>query len=305
MYYPILRGKLNELLALRELAILSLPEYFCPVIEPVREDLSALKKTIVELNNNNIEPIVIVNPLKGDFKGQFINITNNLNHGSNLKYLPCFILHDRVEGIPSEIDGLSRYALFVTRGVDSQVIDASQKAELTFVNHDISPNIIRRIKNVVLCGDFFKRQSKNADYPEESSFSSLHTYYNELGASGFSDYTITGEEFSESGGPAYVVTIHISYIDSKRFDEMFVRHYLSYEDGTPAQPGAKFLNALEKLVVDISSGKVPFIKTNAIQEFLNLNSPPSHFPGLGQVKKISIKHHIETLVDYLSRPREE
>ena len=144
MYYPILRGKLNELLALRELAILGLPKHFCPVIEPVREDFSGLRKTITELNNNNIEPIVIVNPLKGDFKGQFINITDSLNHNSNLKYLPCFILHDRVEGIPAEISKLSRYALFVTRGVDSQVIIDSEKAELTFINHDISPNIIKR-----------------------------------------------------------------------------------------------------------------------------------------------------------------
>lgn len=306
MYYPILRGKLNELLALRQLAILELPKYFCPVIEPVREDLSGLKKTIIELNDNNIEPIVIINPLKGDFKGQFINITDSLNHNSDLKYLPCFILHDRIESLPAEISSLSRYALFVTRGVDNQVIADSEKAELTFINHDISPNIIKKIKNVVLCGDFFKRQSKNADYPEESSFSSLHTYYDELGAVGFSDYTITGEEFSESGGPAYVVTIHLSYIDSGRFEEMFIRHYSSYADGTPAQPGAKFLDALKKLVIDISSEKNPFVKTNALQEFLTLNNPPSHFPGLGQVKKISIKHHIETLVDYLNnKPKVE
>ena len=34
MYYPIFRGKLNELLALRELAILDIEKRFCPVIEP-------------------------------------------------------------------------------------------------------------------------------------------------------------------------------------------------------------------------------------------------------------------------------
>jgi hypothetical protein len=304
MYYPILRGKLNELLALRELAKLSLHDCFCPVIEPVREDLSALKKTILELNNNNITPVIIINPLKGDFKGQLSNITNDLNHEAQLQYLPCFILHDKMETIPSEMHALEKYALFVTRGIDTQVIQDSQEAVLTFVNHDISPHLLTKLNNVVLCGDFFKRQSKNADYLEleESSFSSLHTYYDDYKTVvGFGDYTITGEEFSESGGPAYVVTIHLSYIDPARFDEMFIRHYSSYNDGTPAQPGAKFLSALEKLISDITSDKIPFVHTSGMQEFINLNTPPSHFPGLGQVKKISIKHHIETLVDYLRK----
>jgi hypothetical protein len=35
MYYPILRGKLNELLAIRELSELGLKN-FTPVIEPVK-----------------------------------------------------------------------------------------------------------------------------------------------------------------------------------------------------------------------------------------------------------------------------
>ena len=210
-------------------------------------------------------------------------------------------MHDSIDGVPSEIKALGEYALFVTRGIDQQVIQESKEAVLTFVNHDIAPNVLRLLHNVVLCGDFFRSQLRNADYPEESSFSALHTYYNGYQNSvvGFSDYTITGQDFSESGGPAYVVTIHISYIDPKRFNEMFIRHYLSYEDGTPAQPGAKFLSALQLLIKDIESRSVPFVDTTALSELVAL-STKQHFPGLGQVKKICIKHHIETLVDYLN-----
>ncbi|MBJ9984004.1 sce7725 family protein [Acinetobacter sp. S40] len=305
MYYPILRGKLNEFLALRELASLSLQNHFCPVIEPVREDLSALRRAVLELNTNNIKPLIIINPVIGEFKGQFSNITDSLNHGSDLQYIPCFILHDSIDGVPSEVKALGEYALFVTRGIDQQVIQESKEAVLTFVNHDISPNVLILLHNVVLCGDFFRSQLRNADYPEESSFSALHTYYNKPYQNlvvGFSDYTITGQDFSESGGPAYVVTIHVSYIDPKRFNEMFIRHYLSYEDGTPAQPGAKFLSALQLLIKDIETGSVPFVKTTALSEFITLNIK-RHFPGLGQVKKICIKHHIETLVDYLNNEK--
>ncbi|WP_275891833.1 sce7725 family protein [Acinetobacter pittii] len=58
MYYPILRGKLNELLALRDLANLSIDKKFCPVIEPVRSTLSPLFRTIKELNDKEIEPLI-------------------------------------------------------------------------------------------------------------------------------------------------------------------------------------------------------------------------------------------------------
>lgn len=64
MYYPILRGKLNELLALRELAQLELKK-FIPVIEPVKNDIKALVKTIQTLNSNAIEPYIIINPTIG------------------------------------------------------------------------------------------------------------------------------------------------------------------------------------------------------------------------------------------------
>jgi hypothetical protein len=43
MYYPILRGKLNELLAIRELSELGLKN-FTPVIEPVKNSLYTTKK---------------------------------------------------------------------------------------------------------------------------------------------------------------------------------------------------------------------------------------------------------------------
>lgn len=303
MYYPILRGKQNEFLALRELASLGLERSFCPVIEPVRQDFLALRRAIIELNQYNIKPIVIINPQHGDFKHQLLDITADLNHGANLKYIPCFKLHEKTEDAPDEIKRLGEYALFVTRGIDQKIIDASKAAALTFVNHDIAPQRLRAIERAVLCGDFFKRQARNADYlgMEESPFSSLHTYYNDYSnVLGFGDYTITGEEFSESGGPAYVVTIHLSYIDPSRFDEMFIRHYSSYDDESPANPGDKFLSALKELIKDINNQTVPFAPTSGLKEFISLNDL-QHFPGLGQVKKVCIKHHIETLVDYLRK----
>ncbi|BBI64894.1 hypothetical protein HSBAA_62000 [Vreelandella sulfidaeris] len=49
-------------------------------------------------------------------------------------------------------------------------------------------------------------------------FSTLHTEWkNYNGAIGFGDYTVLSQEYTEAGGPAYVVTIHLSYIDEDSF----------------------------------------------------------------------------------------
>jgi len=119
---------------------------------------------------------------------------------------------------------------------------------------------------------------------------------------GFSDYTIVGKEFVESGGPAYVVAIHLSYINDENFDEMYVRHFSSYDDNSPADPGGKFIAALQKLVAEANLKTSIFYPTKAISEFIEINDR-KHYPGLGQVKKLSIKHHIETITTYIERQK--
>lgn len=54
MYFPILKGKQNELIALRELSSVIDARLFKPVIEPVRENISPLKRTIQQLSDNRI-----------------------------------------------------------------------------------------------------------------------------------------------------------------------------------------------------------------------------------------------------------
>lgn len=300
MYYPILRGKLNELLALRELADLSVDKKFCPVIEPVRGALSPLFKTIRELNDNDIVPLIIFNPTVGDLQERPEYIFEQLSAEPDLNYLPVFAIKDNFDDISSLISNIDKYALFLLDGLNNQIIEESSKAQLTFISSTTAPNLIKRLSNVVLYDDFFKKQKRNADYPEESPFSSLHTYYNQnTHVVGFGDYTIISEEYSESGGPAYVVTIHVTYINSEKFDEAFIRHYSSkIEDDTPANPGKKFIEALEGFINDKNAGLIKFVPTMGVRQFQKIYDA-KHFPGLGQVKKISIMHHIETINDYL------
>ncbi len=69
MYFPILKGKQNELIALRELSANISAQYIKPVIEPVRENISPLKRTIQQLAEHEIVPLVVINPSLGDYAG--------------------------------------------------------------------------------------------------------------------------------------------------------------------------------------------------------------------------------------------
>ena len=110
---------------------------------------------------------------------------------------------------------------------------------------------------------------------------------------------MVGNDYSEGGGPAYAVAIHLTYIDPGKDDVMYVYHFLSTTNNTPTDPAGKFGQALERLIGKLDSGTSNLFEGSAIEEFRELHAK-KHFPGLGYVKKLSMKHHIETLANFLS-----
>jgi hypothetical protein len=151
----------------------------------------------------------------------------------------------------------------------------------------------------ILVQDGFERR-RNADYAKNSpeKFSELHVTYGDIGMAGFGDFLTVGDVYSEGGGPAYAVAIHLTYIDPGKDDVMFIYHFVSITNDTPTDPAGKFKQALDKLIKKLDSGDSKLLETEAIKEFRDLHTK-QHFPGLGYVKKLSMKHHIETLAAYL------
>lgn len=299
MYYPILRGKQFELIALRELSEHISPALMRPVIEPVRKNLSPLKKTLETLQAAEIKPILIINPSIGDFS----NKSNNIEHidaflDMEELFTPCLKI-SRAEDFSNYNIDLNNTALFVENAVDRAMIPLLNSANCVLVNKErVHPGALSQLNNFILYSDSFDKKTRNADYGEKSYFSSLHSEWRGFSnAIGFGDYTILSEEYIESGGPAYVVTIHLSYIDQDAFDTMFVRHFSSFNDDSPANPGGKFKSALSKLCEYDESHKHTFYPSTGLTELRALQGRP--FPGLGQVKKLCMKHHIETTCNYL------
>ncbi|HAV2195660.1 TPA: sce7725 family protein, partial [Enterobacter cloacae] len=201
------------------------------------------------------------------------------------------------------LNGLIRgeKASYVESGVTRDLVSRLKLFTINIIPEG-SPNIVlQQLSNIVLMDDPFKKKKRNADYPSNSYFSDLHVRYKDVHNSviGFGDFNIAGSDYAESGGPAYVVTIHTSYLDSDEFDAMSVKHFSSVDDGTPSNPSGKFQQALEKLVVHDQTYPGFFDNTLGLREFKALHSR-RHYPGLGQVKQFSMQHHIETICNYIA-----
>lgn len=302
MYLPLVRGKQFELVALRELANIIPVHLFKPIIEPVRENYTPLIKTIQILNEKNIEPIIIINPSLGNFKeleGFIDNILYDID--KKINFIPCIKFKDYSQNIQSKFESIpGPKAIYIYDKIDPRSMDLLNQSDFSIVPADAPTGALKSINNIVLMDDPFQKKKKNADYENESYFSDLHTSYKDKASNvlGFGDYTIVGSDYSESGGPAYVVTIHMSYIDKNNFDAMSIKHFSSFDNNSLADPGGKFMEALNKFY-DYQITNNLFDDTIGKIELLRLHER-KQFPGLGVIKKLSIEHHIQTICNYLA-----
>lgn len=311
MYYPYFRGKQYDLITVRDLAPLLAANKFCPIIEPVKENLSGLQRTLDAVLENEGQAIVIVNPQHGDLseagepltlllREQFLN-KPGISAGILLKEdmtldeaLDCYRTHEDHSPVPIHAGfGEARsFAQSIGRFTkeEPQVFFEKQSGKLYQRHYEGAFRVLLR--------DGFVRRKTNREYPPLEAFSDLHATYPGEGMDGFGDFLIVGSEFADSGGPAYAIAIHLTFIDPDRDDEMWIHHFVSDRQDTPKDPAGKFAEALSKLIAIVDSPGSKILKTTAIAEFRDFHDR-GHFPGLGYVKKLSMTHHIETLADYL------
>lgn len=306
MYYPFFRGKQFELLAIRESAKVIAAASFNPIIEPVRETFSGLQRTLKELTEQGATAAVIVNPRHGDHKNDSENLATYLadSYGDNDAISPAILLTNTME----LADALAKISPYEERPLtlvhagftDGRgLADGLPAGDYTHVFLDARNTLYRRPfkgGRRILVADGFERK-KNADYDFRDRFSDLHVTFDELGGDGYGDFLTVGDHYAEGGGPAYAVAIHLTFIDPKQDEAMFVYHFVSDTNDTPVDPAGKFSQALRKLIAEVDRDGSNVLETTAVQEFRDLHDR-GHFPGLGYVKKLSIKHHLETLADY-------
>lgn len=302
VYYPVLRGKQNELLAIRDL-YRNNPDIF-KFIHPV------------------IEPIAWTSPqLKGLLDGKWISEDNPLQ----------FYVIQNSELSRSEDDLVmdSIQSTFVAEKMDQGIPSSKNEGMIVATKeHDVNTENTKRIgdrpelllmldkgllfnalaleNRKIFLQDSFVKQPRNADYTEkQETFSNAHqliTTMKSMNVVGFSDYSVIGSEYVDSGFAPVDVAIHIVYFDLDT-RELMIRHFVSDHNDSIEDVAGKFEEAVNKLANwwEMESQNPEFRNRNHSQgltSFLNL-AKSGKYSGLGIVKKFSIMHHLEIMGRYL------
>ena len=148
-------------------------------------------------------------------------------------------------------------------------------------------------KQIIRLDDCFKSRVRNADYALEVDelFSEEPFFYAEEGnLDGYSDYTTLPSEYIEGGMLPYALAIHLSY--RKNEEQLYVHHFVSDSNETNSDIRGKFREAARK-VAPFYEGKH---QTEAVKEIIEKANASEGYPGLGYLKKLSVKNHLELIL---------
>lgn len=307
MYFPYLRGRQFELIALRELIENDcINSSIIPIIEPVKPTATLLK-TIEAFVSRDREIAVVMNPEVGDFVDKLSGLrTENSKLANSLldllencnKVIKAYIMN-------------KESAVFLAGNNDKEnklIINRDRDSLNDFL--DVYDGVLPRFTLIpddrafkrmvpdskVLLEDCFNKKVRNVDYldNEDEFFTDNNIYFEEDELVGFSDYSVVGEEFNESGFAPVAVAIHIIYFDENK--ALRIHHFVSDSNTGIEDPAGKFGEALEKLVEWCNRHNVQ--STLGMKGFYDCYNS-GKYPGLGTVKKYSIMHHLELVSDYL------
>lgn len=314
MYFPFLRGKQFELIALREIVgLIANSDCINPIIEPVKKKTTTYLKTLEALRIANINHTIVINPTVGDSKNIDYVCTNLLQPLSYKNFQLGIIIRSNtdISSIAQKLkkSGLNEQSLTI---IISSINDEEFGTLLKFIeSHNVayilaSPQLserrrflrdIRKVNdNLVYFSDSFTKQDRNKDYKKDTDefFSDEHIYFSDDGFKGYSDFLTVGKEYSETGFSPYAVAIHLTYFNDEQ--EFRIHHFVSESDDDIYDVAGKFEEALQKLVPFIDDRGIDTIACN---EFRNLNSS-GKYPGLGTIKKLSLMNHLELVYRYFN-----
>ncbi|WP_313630921.1 sce7725 family protein [Enterococcus devriesei] len=290
-YYPYLRGKQFDLLAVNSLiqARRWSPK-IQPIIEPVR-DSATLQKTIELFTQEQLTGFLITNPQVGTAKlfdqRRFdwdLKPESSLKQGEIVTKENPFVGEIYVfnEHSPREADQLARI----------------QSSALTLLP-DQGRFRILDVPNKIFLREAFQTKKNVANYAEKvDDFYSDEHLYKSSNPQGFSDYTIEGRRYFDKGGPSRAIALHITYFDA--YLNLRVKHFVSDSNESVKDQSQKFFEALAKLAEWYFRNQDQLLLTLGLEELLGYQETKK-FPGLGSIKKWSLAHHFELIGAYLEQ----
>ncbi|GCF95876.1 hypothetical protein NRIC_37670 [Enterococcus florum] len=291
MYYPYLRGKQFDLLALNVLIQNQRwSKKIQPIVEPVR-DSATLKKTVELFDQHQFPLYLIDNPQVGTYK-----LFDEKKHSWQLSENSSVKKAKIVEDTTCAAADLLLFNERSPRNPQGLLPLVNKKTML--VIPDQGRFRILPAKEKIILKESFQTKRHVADYgtKEDDFFTDDHLYYLEDGLTGFSDFTIDGRRYFDKGGPSRAIAIHITYFDA--YLNLRVKHFVSDSNDSAKDQGLKFIEALEKLVSWYHRNQDQLLSTLGLEELMNY-AHQNKFPGLGTIKKWSLAHHLELIGSYL------
>jgi len=314
MYCPYLRGKQFELLALREFS----GEFgnnakIVPIIEPVKKQVNGLNSTVTTMVANGMKFAIVLNPREGDYKhpsadndiiDSLTSIEDNLDN-----LIPAYIYKNNGQRLLEHADSHNLTNLMI---VFPSGADVNDEVLMKFLSNDKIAYVVygnlsnnrsargrlRKLgKSLISLEDRFKDKPRNADYANEVDeiFSEDFAYYEDDGLAGFADYTPLAKDFIEGGMIPYAIAIHLTY--QKSNDQIFVHHFVSDNNFDQSNIRGKFHEAAIKIANFYKENDL--YHTAAVKEFIQKAESEDGYPGLGYIKKLSVKNHLELITHIL------
>ncbi len=310
MYFPYLRGRQFELIALREYAEQRGDNNNAiPIIEPVKNTFNSIKLALPRLMNGNVRFALVLNPQVGEKPTEdMIMESLNVELTNTSLWIPAYIVTNNYQEISRRIQnkGDSNVMLICSDMTDtscSDFISLISSPKIGYVVSKENKTLKRALKGtgkkIIRLDDNFKAQKRNSDYlpmPAEK-FSEEHIFYTDDNYDGFSDYTVIESEFKEGGGAPYAVAIHITFMNDN--GEIWISHFASETNDDRANIQGKFAEAAKKAISFLDAKK---LHNEALDELRNYYHNQT-YPGLGMVKKIAIKNHLELVNSILSEAK--
>ncbi|WP_125568935.1 sce7725 family protein [Companilactobacillus insicii] len=297
IYYPYLRGRMYDLLALRELCEHEqLGSKIVPIIEPVR-DSKELQQTVNTFCEHQQPFSLIANPqvslyglngdaklhplpdlseasffhpgaiLAPDFSSDFLKTKSNQTSFLIAKNYSLLKAYKNTRLLKKINDVFIPEEARLHQIVGDKAISLTDP--LAFVDH---------VADYALLDDEY--------FQPASWWQQVDNYH------GFGDYSMVGSHYFDKGMPSRAIAIHIIYVTAD--GSLRIHHFVSDSNETMGGQKNKFFESLSKLVEWAPAHLKGLNDTPALHELLNYYNQ-TKFPGLGNVKKLSLMHHFQLM----------
>ena len=303
-YFPILRGKQNELMALRKLATnIAENGKVIPIIEPVKLNNPTLI-SFNEFKKKSMPFLFICNPIYGEFSHNTRELSNSIINPILKDYdnwVPALYVDEgttprEFDAFTNEYDGYDLALVYYGKPQQSIDSDAADIKHHVFVSRWIEDSYIQSISKGkrVIIKDNFRRRARNADYPDyREFFTNENTLAGNKRNVDFGDFSIVGDYFMEKGGAAHAAALHHVHF-AENSHSLYISHFISDRTKTAADLQGKIIEAVDHLVESLDDLQPN--NTQTCDEY-RMMSQTEKSSTLAYMKQLAIKHHLEVMLD--------